>query len=129
MTPVVAVPRMTTVAPTTVAACRQPIAAIAGSDVPRPIALIATSRPQVEASMSGALSCANADAEPGNDKAMLFAIQSATKTSPNTGKGTLAASLATERCVKNQPITSSTGNSRNTRNSFTITAVLPDGSD
>ena len=46
----------------TVATWREPSAAIAGSEVPSPSAEIAISRPQVEASISGALMCAKSGA-------------------------------------------------------------------
>ena len=55
ISPAVATTRITTVVPVTVATCRQPSAAMAGSEVPSPSAPIAISRPQVEASTSGAL--------------------------------------------------------------------------
>src|SRR5215813_7044614 len=121
--------RITTVVAVTVATCRHPSAAIAGTEVPSPSAPIATNRPQVEASTSGALISANSGATSPTDMAMLLSTHSATNTSANSGNGIRAASRATDRRANAKPISITTGNSRNTRNSFTITAVLPTGSD
>ena len=46
-----------------------------------------------------------------------------------TGTGILAAPVVTLWRANDQPMASTTGNSRNTRNSLTITAVLPVVSD
>src|SRR5882762_6739463 len=129
ISPAVTTTRITTVVPVTVATCRQPSAAIAGSEVPRPKALIAISSPQVEASISGALISANAGATLPIEIAMLLMTHSATNTSAKTGNGMRAASLATERRANMKPMTRTTGNRRKTRNSFTTTAVLPTVSD
>ena len=52
---------------------------IAGSDVPSPSAPIAIKRPQVETSISGALTSAKAGASEPSNGAMLLSTQSATK--------------------------------------------------
>src|SRR5882757_10769663 len=127
--PAVTTARITIVVPVTVATWRQPRVAIAGSDVPSPSAAIAINSPQVDASIKGALICAKTGATATHEGAMLFSTQSATKTSAKVGNGIRAASLVTDRRANDHPITSTTGNSRKTRNSFTMTAVLPVGSE
>src|SRR4030095_9869209 len=52
-----------------------------------------------------------------------------TNTTAKSGIGTLAAVLPPARLANNQPIASTTGNIRKTRNNLTITAVLPAVSD
>ena len=56
-------------------------------------------------------------------------MHSARKTRAKTGTGTFAAPRAAPLRANHQPTASTTGSSRNTRKSFTITAVLPAGSE
>src|SRR4051794_35725994 len=97
---------------------------MAVNDVPSPSAEIAVKRAQGDASIKGALTLANIEAKPGNAGATLFNTHSATKTRANMGIGILPA-VATARRANNQPITSTNGSIKKTRNSFTTTAVLP----
>src|SRR5512133_2947091 len=93
-------------------------------DVPSPSAEIAISKPQLDISIKGPLTCANIEAVLGNADATLFSTQRATKTRANIGIGILPA-VATARRANNHPTTSTRGNIRNTRNSLTMTAVFP----
>src|ERR1700738_1627755 len=102
---------------------------MAVSDVPRPRAEMAISKPQVDASMRGALICANIGAMAGNAAAILLSPHSATKTSAKTGIGMGVAVVAMVRRANVQPMTRTTGNIKKTRNSLTTTAVLPAVSD
>src|SRR6476620_3009339 len=97
---------------------------MAVKDVPSPSAEIAINKPQVDASIKGALISATIEAVAGNADATLFSAQRATKTRANMGIGILAAG-ATARRANNQPIRRTTGNIKNTRNSLTMTAVFP----
>src|SRR5262249_5794614 len=127
--PAVIIARMNSVVPTTVALCRQPSAAMAVGDVPRPSAAIAIRSPQVEASIRGALIVAKAGTRAGKAVATLLSTQTPTKGNARTGTGIFGAALATPRRANNQPMQSTVGNIRKTRNSLTITAVLPAVSD
>src|SRR5262249_29985698 len=100
---------------------------MAVSEVPSPSAEIAIKSPHVEASINGALINANVGARVG--ATTLLSPHSATKTIAKIGIGMLTADVATARRANNQPITSTSGNIRKTRNSLTITAVLPAVSD
>src|SRR6516225_1230714 len=99
------------------------------SEVPSPSAEIAIKSPHVEASINGALINANVGARVGKAATTLLSPHSATKTIAKIGIGMLTADVATARRANNQPITSTSGNIRKTRNSLTITAVLPAVSD
>src|SRR5262245_23708670 len=99
------------------------------TDVPRPSAEMAIKRPQVDTSINGALIRANTGVTAGKAAAMLLRTQRPTKTSAKTGIGILAAAVVTVRRANNQPTTRTSGNIRKTRNSLTMTAVLPVGSD
>ena len=123
--PAVMTAKMTSVVPVTVATCRHPSAAIPLNDVPSPSADIASNNPHVDASINGALIHASIRANGGNAGAMLLRTHKATKTIAKTGIGTLAAVVVTLRRAKNQPIARTSGSMRNTRNSLTMTAVLP----
>src|SRR5262245_24955471 len=127
--PAVTTAKMTSVVPATVATCRHPSAAIPVSEVPRPNAEIAINSPHVDASINGGLIQARIDASAGNESALLLSAHRATNTTAKSGIGTLAAVLAMARLANNQPIASTTGNIRKTRNNLTITAVLPAVSD
>src|SRR5262245_64333815 len=96
---------MTSVVPTTVATWRQPSAAMAVSEVPSPSAEMAIRRPQVDASINGALIRANAGVTAGTAAAMLLRTHRATKTSAKTGIGILAAAVVTARRANSQPTT------------------------
>src|SRR5215813_13762912 len=102
---------------------------MAVSDVPSPSAEIAINRPQVDASINGALIQASMRATVGNGAAILLSAHRATNTSAKTGIGILVAAVATARCANSQPMTRTRGNIKRTRNSLTITAVLPAVSD
>src|SRR5215475_4952575 len=65
----------------------------------------------------------------GNGAAMLLSTHNATKTIAKSGIGILAADVATARLANSQPMASTRGNIRKTRNNLTITAVLPAVSD
>src|SRR3954451_349349 len=97
---------------------------MAVKDVPSPSAEIAISRPQVDASIKGALTWANIEAKPGNAGATLFSTHRATKTRAYMGIGILPA-VAVARRAKTQPIISTAGSIKNTWNPLTITATLP----
>src|SRR3982075_2861623 len=78
---------------------------MAVKDVPSPSAEIAISKPQLDASIKGPLTCANIEAVLGNADATLFSTHRATKTRANIGIGILPAA-ATARRANNQPTTS-----------------------
>src|SRR5262249_24699034 len=113
----------------TVALCRQPSAAMAVGEVPSPSAAIAIRSPQVDASTRGALIVAKADMAAGKAAAALLSRQNPTKANAKTGTGIFAAALATLRRANSQPMQSTVGSIRKTRNNLTITAVLPAVSD
>src|SRR6266699_3474727 len=100
---------------------------MAVNDVPSPSAEIAINRPQVDASINGALIQASMRATVGNGAAILLSAHRDTNTSAKTGIAILVAAVATARRANSQPMTR--GNIRRTRNSLTITAVLPAVSD
>src|ERR1700694_538212 len=102
---------------------------MAVSDVPSPSAEMAISRPQVDASMRGALIWANIGPMVGNAAAILLSPHRATKTSAKTGTGILVAVFEMARRANIQPMMRTVGNIRKTRNSLTMTAVLPAVSD
>jgi hypothetical protein len=97
------------VVPITVATVTPAEGSNGGQGCPQgPSAEIAINRPQVDASIKGALTWANIAAKPGNAGATLFSTHRATKTRANMGIGILPA-VAIARRANNQPITSTTG--------------------